>query len=179
MNGSAVRRGAATAAVTIPASRVQVAVPLAIATSRMSSAAALPGLAPRMLAAAALALSSFAASAQTCGADLPGKPILIDGPRHRVAFVARPDPIPLDAHFAIDFSVCPKAGATLPQSVRVTATMPEHRHGMNYRPVVTAPQPGRYRAEGLLFHMSGRWEIAFDLVDGGTAERLVSGALVE
>ncbi len=132
-----------------------------------------------MLVAAALALFSLPAAGQACGADLPGTPTLIDGPHHRIAFVARPEPIPLDAHFAIDFSVCPKPGATLPQSVRVTATMPAHRHGMNYRPVVTAPQPGRYRAEGLLFHMSGRWEIAFELVDGGRAERLVSGVLLE
>lgn len=179
MSGHGLRHGAAAAAVAIPTSRVQVAAPLAIATTRIPYTTALPNSVPRLVAAAALALFSLRASAQTCGTDLPGKPTLIDGPRHRIAFVARPDPIPLDAHFAIDFSVCPKAGATLPQSVRVTATMPEHRHGMNYRPVVTAPQPGRYRAEGLLFHMSGRWEIAFELVDGGTAERLVSGVLLE
>ena len=43
--------------------------------------------------------------------------------------------------------------------------MPLHRHGMNYRPEVKALAPGRWRVEGLLFHMPGKWEFVF-IVDG-------------
>ena len=45
-----------------------------------------------------------------------------------------PDPIAVGQHFVVDFAVCPRGGAAAPQAVRVDANMPEHRHGMNYRP---------------------------------------------
>ena len=72
--------------------------------------------------------------------------------------------------FALLVSLCP-AEARL---TRVDATMPEHRHGMNYRPKVITIAPGLYRAEGLLFHMPGRWDLTFDLVTGNTTQRLAS-----
>ena len=40
--------------------------------------------------------------------------------------------------------------------VEVPARMPEHRHGMNYRPSLTPQGPGRWRADGLLWHMAGQ-----------------------
>jgi hypothetical protein len=84
----------------------------------------------------------------------------------------------LGKHFALETIVCTKPGAA-PKSLRVDAQMPEHRHGMNYRPAVTATAPGTYRAEGMLFHMPGRWDIAFDVVVGGRSERLTSTLRVE
>ncbi len=42
----------------------------------------------------------------------------------------------------------------------------QHKHGMNYRPSVKALGQGLYRAEGLMFHMPGRWELVFELRDG-------------
>jgi hypothetical protein len=50
--------------------------------------------------------------------------------------------------------------------------MPEHQHGMNYRPSLKARGGGRWRAEGLMFHMAGRWELRFDVEAGGRVERL-------
>jgi hypothetical protein len=75
-------------------------------------------------------------------------------------------------HFGIDMVVCPRAGASLPVSLRVDADMPAHRHGMNYRPTVRTLGEGRYRAEGLLFHMAGKWRLMFDLSADGRLERL-------
>jgi hypothetical protein len=76
---------------------------------------------------------------------------------------------PSGVHFALwVIRVCP-ADATL---VRVDATMPEHRHGMNYRPSLKALGDGRWRAEGLMFHMAGRWELRLDVQRGGGTERL-------
>jgi hypothetical protein len=51
----------------------------------------------------------------------------------------------------------------------VDAQMPEHRHGMNYRPTVSATGNGRYVAEGLLFHMPSRWQLRFDVERDGPA----------
>ncbi len=85
-----------------------------------------------------------------------------------LSFAAQPSPIPLNQPFALQMAVC----ASKPDRIAVDATMPAHRHGMNYRAVVTPLAPGEFRAEGLLFHMPGEWEIVFDLYYGERRERL-------
>jgi len=115
-------------------------------------------------------------AAHACGN--PGD-TLATGPHYTVAYRTTPPAIPTGAHFSIDFAVCPVGGAPVPRAVRVDASMPEHRHGMNYKATVTAKGAGRYRAEGLLFHMSGRWEIAFDVVTGSATERVTSSVVLE
>ena len=123
----------------------------------------------------AAALAAFAATsgagAQSCGADLVF-PRVLQGDRYAVAYRTLPSPVVAGEHFEVDFAVCPRANASAPDAVRVDATMPEHRHGMNYRPTIVAQGSGRYRAEGMLFHMSGRWEITFDVVTPAGTERL-------
>jgi hypothetical protein len=78
-------------------------------------------------------------------------------------------PIVVGRHFAINVQVCP-ANAVL---ARADATMPEHRHGMNYRPSVKRLGDGRWRVEGLMFHMPGRWELRLDVQAGGATEQLL------
>jgi hypothetical protein len=99
---------------------------------------------------------------------------LATGMRYTIAYKTAPLPVAMGQHFVIDLTVCPVGKAPMPRTVRVDASMPEHRHGMNYRPTIVAKGPGRYRAEGLLFHMNGRWEIAFDVVSGNETERITS-----
>jgi cytochrome c peroxidase len=86
----------------------------------------------------------------------------------------RQSPIEVGKHFALDVATCAKDGKTAPESLRVDAQMPEHRHGMNYAPTVTATGPQRWRAEGLMFHMPGRWEFAFELRAKGSSDVLRS-----
>lgn len=78
-------------------------------------------------------------------------------------------PIAVGRHFAIDVQVCP-VGAVL---TRADASMPEHRHGMNYRPSLKPLGDGRWRVEGLMFHMPGRWELQLDVRATGRSERLL------
>lgn len=97
----------------------------------------------------------------------------IDGPALRAgdvqaAWSPAGAPIAVGRPFAIEVRLCP-ADAVL---ARVDAVMPEHRHGMNYRPGVKALGAGRWRAEGLLFHMAGRWELRLDVDRDGRRERL-------
>jgi hypothetical protein len=122
----------------------------------------------RGIAAATLALSPVVAPA--CAVDLgPGAHRLADA-RYTLLFRPTPEPITLGRHFALDFVVCPAAGTPLPTQVHVDATMPEHKHGMNYRASISSQGHGRYRAEGLMLHMPGRWELLFELRgDAGTA----------
>ncbi len=78
-------------------------------------------------------------------------------------------PIVVGRHFAIEVRVCP-AEAVL---MRVDAMMPEHRHGMNYRPSVKRIGDGHWRAEGLMFHMPGSWDLQLDVQASGGTERLL------
>jgi hypothetical protein len=120
-----------------------------------------------------------AGTAAACGEKLPGTTRTIEGKGYVVAFRTAPDPIAVGEHFALDFAVCPRAQGEAPRSVRVDASMPEHRHGMNYRPVVTAPSAGAYRADGLMFHMPGRWDLVFDIAGSGGTERLTGTMRIE
>ncbi len=80
--------------------------------------------------------------------------VLTDGTL-QLAWRPQPQALRVGQPFELIVSTCP-ANATL---LSVDASMPEHRHGMNYRPSVHALGDGRWRAEGLLWHMSGRWEL--------------------
>jgi hypothetical protein len=86
----------------------------------------------------------------------------------------RTPPLRVGEHFAVEFAVCPA-----PEAVKVDAWMPDHRHGMNYKPTVAAQGGGRYRAEGLMFHMAGRWEFLFELRSGDRIERLAHSVRLE
>jgi hypothetical protein len=120
-----------------------------------------------------LALSLAAAAAQAC--ELPGAPAQrVQAQDREVVFRTQPAVVKVGEHFAVDFVVCPA-----PDAVRVDAWMPEHRHGMNYRPSIAAQGGGRYRAEGLMFHMAGRWEFVFELRGGGATERLAHSVRIE
>jgi hypothetical protein len=110
--------------------------------------------------------------ALACGEALGAGAQRLESAEFQLAYKPSPTPIPVGRHFAIDFVLCPRDGAAPPAEVRVDATMPEHRHGMNYRPSVKPLAPGRYRAEGLMFHMPGRWELVFELRGRGAPLRL-------
>jgi hypothetical protein len=121
---------------------------------------------------AAVAVGLTAGAAQSC--ELP------PGTRvesHGVALSYRtlPAKIVVGEQFVLELTACPKAGNALPARVKLDAHMPEHKHGMNYQPSLDVLGSGRYRSEGWLFHMPGRWEFTFDL--GG--ERLTHSVRIE
>ncbi len=87
----------------------------------------------------------------------------------QAAWLPEPAPITVAKPFALLITLCP-ADAELQ---RVDATMPEHRHGMNYKPTLQKLGPGRWRAEGLLWHMGGRWELQLHVLHQGQTRRLV------
>jgi len=99
----------------------------------------------------------------------------VESERLAVSYRTIPAQIAVGQHFVLELAACAKQGAALPGRVQLDAHMPEHRHGMNYRTAVTPLGAGRYRAEGWLFHMPGRWEFVFDL----GAERLTHGVHIE
>jgi hypothetical protein len=120
---------------------------------------------PRTLAAwlLAAAVPAFAACPPPpeAGARLDSGPV-------QLAWRAEPEPIAVSRPFALLLTLCP-ADARL---LRVDATMPEHRHGMNYRPSLQPLGGGVWRVEGLLWHMAGRWELRLDVEAAGATHIL-------
>ena len=96
---------------------------------------------------------------------------LSDGDSLKIAYVPRIWPVPVGRHFALDIEVCSPPPGSRPLLLRVDADMPAHKHGMNYRPSVTALEPGRYRAEGLMFHMPGTWRLQFEVRENAATLR--------
>lgn len=114
-----------------------------------------------------LALAGAAPAAQGCSLPPEAGVRLQAGPV-QAAWRAEPAPIVVGRPFVLWVTLCP-AGAEL---VRVDARMPEHRHGMNYRPSVSKASDGRWRVEGLLWHMAGHWELRLDVDAAGTRHAL-------
>lgn len=99
----------------------------------------------------------------------------VESARVSVSYRTIPASIEVGKPFVLELAACPKKGAMVSERVRFDARMPEHRHGMNYRVKVVPLAEGRYRSEGWLFHMPGRWEFVFDL----GSERLTHSVRIE
>lgn len=102
----------------------------------------------------------------------------VESKNYAMLFRTQPEKIVIGHHFVVELALCAKDGAAAPESVRVDAHMPEHRHGMNYKTTVTSSGAGKYRAEGLMFHMPGRWEYIFEVRAAGATERLTTNVVL-
>ena len=112
---------------------------------------------------------ALALGGQAAACELPpGK--RLESERLALSYRTVPTKIDPSQHFEVHFGFCPNVQGP----IKVDAHMPEHRHGMNYRPSVSAAGGG-YRSEGWLFHMPGRWEFVFEV--GG--ERLTDSVRIE
>lgn len=116
--------------------------------------------------------------AQPCVAEIAGAR-KVESERYVLAYRTEPAKLAIGAHFSVDLMICARDGAAAPDSVQVDAHMPEHRHGMNYRAVVKPAGNGRYRADGLMFHMPGRWEYVFEVRGSGRTDRLTHSIVLE
>lgn len=77
-----------------------------------------------------------------------------------------PEDIAVGEYFTVNLLLCHESGAPFAGTLRVDADMPAHGHGMNYRPAIVQVAAGRFRAEGLMFHMPGEWRLEVSLDDG-------------
>lgn len=82
--------------------------------------------------------------------------------------VAGADAVPLAEPFSLQLLLCPPEARLR----AVDATMPAHRHGMNYRPSLRALGGGRWQVDGLLWHMAGTWALRLDVQHDGRTQVL-------
>jgi hypothetical protein len=120
--------------------------------------------------------ASLPGFAQTCALEDGQK---AESQRYIVAYRTKPSNIAVGQHFAVEFAVCPREGQPAPETVRVDGYMPEHNHGMNYRAAVKPQGKGRYLADGLMFHMPGKWDFIFEITSAGKTERLTHGITLQ
>jgi hypothetical protein len=126
----------------------------------------------------AVVIAAAVAGAEACEAPPGFTPLgRVEAPGIVVVFRTLPPVIEIGRHFSVETLVC--GDGTTPVLTRVDATMPDHRHGMNYRPTLAARGAGRYVAEGLMFHMPGRWELTFDVESAGRRTRLATDVVLE
>jgi len=97
--------------------------------------------------------------------------IVSNGGRYTVEVSTSPAAIAVNQPFDVTVSVTPKSGDAGALEVQVDARMPAHFHGMNRVPKVTRGSGNTWKAEGLLFHMSGHWELYVDVTRGAATER--------
>ncbi len=74
----------------------------------------------------------------------------------QAAILIADQPVPVAQPFEAQVWICDEA---TPRGLSVTALMPAHQHGMNYRPTITAETDGTFTAAGMVFHMPGLWRV--------------------
>lgn len=126
--------------------------------------------------------ASLAPNAETA-ASLPGGRAVVSGDgTWRVQWRPVPAPIPLNETFAVEVLVQDAmTGAPAGEEIAciVDARMPHHRHGMIRAPRIERTGPGAWRADNLLFHMPGYWELYFDVERDGEVERATDSVELE
>ena len=119
----------------------------------------------------ALALLLAAAPAARAACDAGPGVLLGKTPKVALAFRTTPPVIKVGELFSLQAEVCPQDGVSV-TGLRVDAGMPAHKHGMNYQPRVSSTGPEKYTATGLMFHMPGQWQFAFDVETSAGRERI-------
>lgn len=117
------------------------------------------------------------ALAQDC-LPLDGAATKIESSRYVLSYRTTPAKLAVSQHFSVELVVCAKDGQPAPESVRLDGFMPEHNHGMNYRAVVKPAGSGRYLADGMMFHMPGKWDFIFEVRAGGKTDRMTHAVIL-
>jgi len=102
--------------------------------------------------------------------------------RFVVWWTPEPDPIPFNQPFKLHVWAARAATPDVPltdATLEISATMPEHGHGMNRVPRVTPQPDGSHLVEGMLFHMRGRWDLIVNVHAAGTYGQAILPVLLE
>lgn len=119
-----------------------------------------------------LVAAFLAAAAPALACDSPGEGYTrLESGRFVVWLATEPRAPGVGREFALALKVCAK-GPDPVQALRADAWMPAHRHGMNTRASTVDLGAGRYRVDGLLYHMPGRWALRLEIDSADRRDRL-------
>jgi hypothetical protein len=98
-----------------------------------------------------------------------------DGGTFRLELQPSTVPVPVNELFELQVTVrlLRELEDPNPFWLALETAMPGHGHGMNTRARVEPAGDGRFVVRGLLLHMSGQWEFAFDVAKGRTHEKAI------
>lgn len=99
--------------------------------------------------------------------------LISKGRNYTIIFTPPIDSIPLNQPFDMDVTIqgLSKQMLTYTVKLEVDAGMKAHNHGMNVRPTVTSLGKGKFKVEGMLFHMTGKWFISFVIRRGAMSDK--------
>lgn len=120
------------------------------------------------------ALGALAAKAATCPLS-PSDPTFMTGGAVQASWTTEPATPVVGEPFVMRIALCPASA----QLLKVDAEMPDHRHGMNYKPSLTPLGDGRWRVEGLVWHMAGRWALKVETRLDGTPHTLTRSVILK
>ncbi|MCR9139443.1 MAG: hypothetical protein NXI27_25810 [Alphaproteobacteria bacterium] len=83
-----------------------------------------------------------------------------------------PSQVPLNAPFDARVTICSRSG-DLPDRITVDATMPAHKHGMNYEPEISRADRHSFEVKNLLFHMPGVWRLVVTAFENNEPHRFI------
>ncbi|MCP5084333.1 MAG: hypothetical protein GY948_21805 [Alphaproteobacteria bacterium] len=119
-----------------------------------------------------LVCSSGPGLAETCGAPADWLALAPEGgTTFKAALSVGSETPKVGAPFDVELKVCSPDNRTADR-LAVDATMPAHKHGMNYQPQLTKAAEGHYKATGFLFHMPGIWQITVSVYSNGKPNHL-------
>jgi hypothetical protein len=92
------------------------------------------------------------------------------GGRYEVCWRAESGTLPRNQDCALEVWVFEDGQPVPGLVVSMRGWMPDHGHGMLRVPRTIDQGDGSYRVEGVLLHMRGHWQLAFDLLRGPEAD---------
>lgn len=93
---------------------------------------------------------------------------------YTVRYASTLDPIDINRMHSWTIVVTANGEPVEGARIEVSGGMPVHDHGMPTRPRATAELGGgRYRIDGMRFHMNGEWEVALEILADGKRDTVV------
>ena len=106
--------------------------------------------------------------------------IASQGGRYYIEFSPNITNMPLNQYFDLEVLIKGATQQPLSHSVNLTfdAGMKAHNHGMNVKPIIKSLGKGRFKIEGVLLHMPGKWFIRFTLLRGAMSDYAESDVFI-
>ncbi len=100
--------------------------------------------------------------------------------RYHIEFSPSITDMPLNQYFDLEVLVKGTTQQPLSHSISLTfdAGMKAHNHGMNVKPIIKRLGKDKFKIEGVLLHMPGKWFIRFNLFRGAMSDHAESDVFV-